>query len=93
MGGDVIKVEQVLDDIIPIYREMERTGSPYASVRFSRFELRAIIGALKTVCDEIELFEFQTLMGAYRSEVDEILETIVPIYRQMKQIEKPSGHD
>jgi len=87
MGGDVPKVEQVLDDIIPVYRKMKRSGSPYVSVRFSRFELRAIIGALKTVCEEIDLIEFRTRMGATRDEVDEILDTIIPIYQKMKEAE------
>jgi len=88
MGGNEEEVERILDDIIPVYRRMEQTESPHALVRFSRFELRAIIGALKEVCRVLDPDVFSTRMGATRDEADEILDTIVPIYRKMKEAER-----
>lgn len=86
MGGSPSEVEQILDDIIPIYRQMERSGTPHVLVRLSRYEMRAIIGALKEVCHGIDEFEFATRMGAERAEVDQILDEITPIYLKIKQL-------
>jgi len=93
MGGNEQEVERILDDIIPIYRQMERTESPRALVRFSRFELGAIIGALKEVCRGLDPDEFSIRMGATRAEVDEILDSIVPIYQKMKEAEGATSDD
>ena len=85
MGAPEDEVHQILLDIIPVYRQMERAGSPHARVRFSVWEVRAIIGALKEVRREIDAIEFFTRMGAELSEVDEILNELTAIYRKMKQ--------
>jgi len=87
MGGEEPRVYRILRDIIPVYRKMERAGASDVSIQFSRFELRAIIGALRTVCEEIDLIEFRTSMGATRDEVDAILDIIIPIFQKMKEAE------
>jgi hypothetical protein len=84
MGLDEIEAEVILDNIVTIYRKLKESGIRDLSVRFSRRELGAIIGALKEVCKGIDDIEFSTRIGAKRSEVDQILEEIVPIYHQMK---------
>ena len=87
MGSDEIETLQLLEDfLIPIYRQMKRSGVSDSVVRFSRRQLRAVIGAFEEVCKEIDAIEFATRMGAERSEVDRILHEIVPIYHQMKLI-------
>jgi hypothetical protein len=83
MGAEESDVEQILDDIIPIYRKMEAAGSAYTSVNLARNEVRAIVGALEEVCREIDPLEFATRMGSPRSEVDQILDTIRSVYRRM----------
>ena len=86
MGGNPEEVEHILDEIIPIYRKADRPRSSDVTVSFSDGELRAIIGALKTVCREISEFEFQTSMGDELSEVEQILDQITPIYSKMTQL-------
>jgi hypothetical protein len=86
MGGNPEEVEHILDEIIPIYRKADRPRSSDVTVSFSDGELRAIIGALKTVCREISEFEFQTRMGDELSEVEQILDQITPIYSKMTQL-------
>lgn|GEM_PF-1044741 len=88
MGGKVSEVDKIMDHTARVYRKMKRSGSPSASVRLSRFELRAIIGALKEVCREIDPIEFRTRMGATLAEVDAILDAIFPIYPKMKEAER-----
>jgi hypothetical protein len=85
MGGNPDEVQRVLDDIVAIYRKMEKSGSSLVTVNLCDHELRAIIGALKEVCVRIDEFEFATRMGAERSEVEEILGQKTPIYLKMKQ--------
>ena len=87
MGGNPDEVQRILDDIVAIYRKMEKSGSSLVTVNLSDHELRAIIGALKEVCVGIDEFEFSVRMGAARSEVEQILDQIVRIYRKMKQLE------
>ncbi|MBI4965358.1 MAG: hypothetical protein HY913_18930 [Desulfomonile tiedjei] len=84
MGSDKIETEGILDEIIPIYRKMKKSGNQDVEMNFSRRDLRAIIGAFEEVCKEIDAIDFSTRMGAQRSEVDQILAEIVPIYHQMK---------
>jgi hypothetical protein len=86
MGDKRKNVSLLLDQIVPVYRKADRSGSLHVTVSFSDGELRAIIGALKTVCREISEFEFQTRMGDERSEVEQLLDQIIPIYRKMKQV-------
>lgn len=93
MGGDPKETERILDDIIPVYRKVKRTKSASAAVRFSRRELRAIIGALKEVLLEIDAIEFATRMGAEIREAKRILDQIVPIYRKMKHLGLPKPQE
>jgi hypothetical protein len=85
MGGKRNEVEQILDNIIPVYRKMKQSKSSSVTVRFSDYELSAIIGALTTVSREIDEIEFYTRMGAELSEVEQILDQMTPIYHKMKQ--------
>ncbi len=85
MGSDESEVDRLLDEIIPTYYRMKQSRSRHVVVRLSARELRAIIGALREVCREIDEIEFATRMGVKRSEVDQILKEMVPIYRKMKQ--------
>jgi len=86
MGAELSRVHDLLEDIIQIYHQMKQTEALYAVVSWSRHELRAIIGALEEVCEEIDAIEFATRMSAQRSEVDQILDEIIPIYDKMKQV-------
>jgi hypothetical protein len=86
MGAERTEVVRLLDQIVPVYRKADRSGSSRVTLSISSRELRSIIGALRTVCREIAEFEFQTRMGAERSEVEEILDQITPIYLKMKQL-------
>jgi hypothetical protein len=87
MGSDEIETLQLLEGyVIPIYKKMKKSGNQDVVISFSRRELRAVIGAFEEVCKEIDAIEFATRMGAQRSEVDQILDEIVPIYHQMKLI-------
>lgn len=87
MGGRPEEVEQILDEIIPIYRKADKVRSPHVTVSFSSREVRSIIGALKTVCREIDEIEFYTRMGAEISEVEEMIDKLIPIYHKMKEME------
>jgi hypothetical protein len=86
MGAERSEVIRLLDEIVPVYRKADRSRSSHVVVSFSSCEVRSIIGALKTVCREIDEFEFQTRMGDERSEVEQILDEITPIYSKMKEV-------
>jgi hypothetical protein len=86
MGDKRKNVSLFLDQIVPVYRKADRAGSSHVTVSFSAGELRAIIGALKTVCREIDEIEFHTRMGDELSEVEQMLDQITPIYRKITQL-------
>jgi hypothetical protein len=86
MGDKRKNVSLFLDQIVPVYRKADRSGSSHVTLSFSGRELRSIIGALRTVYREIAEFEFQTRMGDESSEVEEIIDKLIPIYRKMKEL-------
>jgi hypothetical protein len=84
MGAEKEAVEQTLDSIIPVYRRKRKLGKSSVVARFTRSDLRAIIGALEEVDLELDDDDdFAARMGAERWEAQAILDTIVPIYHQM----------
>ena len=84
MGSDKSETWPILKNIGRIYGEMKKSDNQDVEIGFSRRELRAIIGALQEVCESLDAWEFPIRMGAERSEVDQIMDEIVPTYHLMK---------
>ena len=81
------EAEHYLDEIAEDYRRWEASSESYGFRRFSRRELRAIIGAFHEVFIEMDYeFELHTRLGAWRWEMDKILSEITLIYQRMIEI-------
>ncbi|MFH0821639.1 MAG: hypothetical protein V2B18_02725 [Pseudomonadota bacterium] len=82
MGAERDKVKQILLAGNPVRDHMVASDFDYVSVRLSRWELRAIIGALQEVCSELG-FEFYARMGVEVGELAQMTAELVPIYDEM----------